>query len=193
MIFPFLIPVLWLAWMAYWLAASIDAKAVRRRESRASRIAHIAPLMLAVYLLAVPTRAPHPAWADWLFENFMPRSIAGFWAGFFVLATGLAFSVWARVRLGGNWSGTVTVKENHELIRTGPYRWVRHPIYTGILTGFVGTTIALAEWRGLIAVALCLYAFLRKMRLEERWMVEAFGERYAAYRIQVKGLIPFIL
>jgi protein-S-isoprenylcysteine O-methyltransferase Ste14 len=83
---------------------------------------------------------------------------------------GLAFAVWARRHIGSNWSGTVTVKENHALVRTGPYAWVRHPIYTGLLAAILGSAIARGELRGVWAVALCTIAFVSKLRTEERWM-----------------------
>src|SRR6185312_1899697 len=88
-------------------------------------------------------------WAAWMiYWSVVARGIAVYWIGIALLIAGLGFSIWARRRLGRNWSGTVTVKHDHELVRTGPYRWVRHPIYTGILLGFVGSTVALDEWRG---------------------------------------------
>ncbi len=186
------IPALWFAWFVYWNIAAIGAKAVRRRESWGSRAAHIVPLTLAVMLLAIRPSPPPPAWAEWLYLPFLPTTAAGYWIGVAILAAGLGFSIWARISLGGNWSGTVTLKQGHELIRTGPYRFVRHPIYTGLLAGFVGSAIAIGEWRGPVAVALVLYAFLRKIRLEERWMMETFGARYAAYRAEVRALVPFV-
>ncbi len=107
---------------------------------------------------------------------------------------GLAFStVAARRHLGRNWSGTVTLKEDHELIRTGPYRRARHPIYTGMLVGFIGSAISLGEVRGVVAVGLVIVAFLIKIRLEERWMTESFGDAYRRYRTEVKALIPYLL
>ena len=81
-----------------------------------------------------------------------------------MVAAGLAFAVWARVYLGRNWSGTVTVKQDHELIRSGPYGFVRHPIYTGLLLAMLGTAIAIGEWRGLVAFALFTIGFLLKLR-----------------------------
>lgn len=193
MIYVIPIPALWSAWMVYWLIAASDTKQAARRESLTSRATHVIPLFVAAFLLAAASRHAPPDWAAWLFQQIIPRSPAGYWIGVAVLAMGLGFSVWARLELGRNWSSTVTVKQDHELIRTGPYRFVRHPIYTGILFGFVGTAIALGQVRGLISVALVLFAFLRKLRLEERWMAETFGERYAEYRRAVKALIPFIL
>jgi protein-S-isoprenylcysteine O-methyltransferase Ste14 len=87
----------------------------------------------------------------------------------------------------------VTVKEDHELIRRGPYALVRHPIYTGLLVGFIGTALVRGEWRGVLAVLMVFAALWRKLRLEERWMSETFGDQYRDYRQHTAALIPFLL
>src|SRR4030095_11162953 len=161
-----------------------------RRESVASRLSYIGPLMIAAILLAVPALD-----IPLLGERFLPGSgwrVRGA-IGVVIALSGLLFTVWARVHLGRNWSGTVTIKEGHELITTGPYRFVRHPIYTGLLLAFIGQAIAGGQWRGVFAVALALYAFWRKLRIEERWMREHFGSAYDAYSQRVAALIPFVL
>jgi protein-S-isoprenylcysteine O-methyltransferase Ste14 len=184
-----LIPALWASWVAYWMLAAGNAKPNLRRESALSRLSHIAPLAIAIALFFPWSRTR----GSWFLTPFMPQSIPGFWLGTALLAAGLGFTVWARLRLGRNWSGTVTLKQDHELIQSGPYRFVRHPIYTGLLTGFVGSALALGQWRGVVAVALVTIAFMRKISIEERWMLEMFGERYARYRQRVRALIPFVL
>ena len=182
-----LIGAIWTAWLVYWFVASRTAKENRRAESPLSRAAHIVPLGIAAWLLWTPTMP------GFLGERFLPASPATFYTGVVALVLGLGFSIWARNVLGRNWSGIVTVKEDHELVRSGPYRWVRHPIYTGILIGFVGTAIARGEWRGVLAVAIAFAALWRKLKLEERWMIETFGDAYLRYRREVKALIPFLL
>ena len=107
-------------------------------------------------------------------------------------AAGLLFTVWARIHIGRNWSGTVTIKEGHELITSGPYAIVRHPIYAGLLLAFVGSGLARGEWRGVLAVVIAFLALWRKLRLEERWMREQFGPAYQAYSQRVAALIPFL-
>jgi protein-S-isoprenylcysteine O-methyltransferase Ste14 len=105
----------------------------------------------------------------------------------------VAFAIWARATLGRNWSAVVQVKQGHELVERGPYRWVRHPIYTGLLMGFLGTACALGEWRGLLGTAIVGVSFWFKLKLEERWMREQFGARYEDYMRRVKALIPGVL
>jgi protein-S-isoprenylcysteine O-methyltransferase Ste14 len=178
-------PTLWLAWLAYWTAAAFFAKPTRRKESVASRASHLLPLYVGVALLV----APHLA-DPWLAMRFLPRSVTWFWLGLLLVALGLGFAVAARGWLGGNWSSAVTLKLGHEFIRCGPYRFVRHPIYTGLLLALLGTAIAIGEWRGLIALVLITVAFLRKLTIEERLMTEQFGEAYARYRDEVPALLP---
>jgi protein-S-isoprenylcysteine O-methyltransferase Ste14 len=106
---------------------------------------------------------------------------------------GLLFAVWAREHLGRNWSHSVTIKQGHELITTGPYTAVRHPIYTGILIGFLGMAIAISQVRGFIAFALMFLGFWVKLRLEEQWMRTQFGESYATYSQKTAALVPYLL
>ena len=178
---------LWVAWTAYWLIASRSAKQDRRQESPLSRASHIVPLIVAAWLLWTP-RIPGV-----LGERFLPDAPATFWTGFALVVLGLGFTVWARIVLGRNWSGIVTVKQDHELVTEGPYRWVRHPIYTGLLIAFAGSAIARGEWRGVLAVVIVFAGFWRKLKLEERWMIETFGDAYLRYRAKVRALIPFVL
>jgi protein-S-isoprenylcysteine O-methyltransferase Ste14 len=121
----------------------------------------------------------------------LPHGLATFWLGFMLVLAGIAFSIAARVSLGGNWSGIVTLKQDHELIRKGPYRLVRHPIYTGLVVAILGTAIAQGELRSVFAVALVAAALVRKIGIEEALLVQEFGAAYDRYRREVPALIPF--
>jgi protein-S-isoprenylcysteine O-methyltransferase Ste14 len=179
--------VLWLGWLAYWIIAAQNVKPTRRRESFVSRLLTIVPTALTAALLALgDQRLP------WLNARFLPQTMVAYWLGLLMVIFALAFAVWARVHLGRNWSGTVTVKENHELIRNGPYGIVRHPIYTGLLFAILGTAVAFGQWRGLLAFGFLTAAFLLKLRREERFMSESFPNDYPRYRAEVPALIPFI-
>jgi protein-S-isoprenylcysteine O-methyltransferase Ste14 len=126
-------------------------------------------------------------------ERVLPDGPTVHWIAAAIVAAGLAFTVWARIHLGRNWSGTVTVKNDHELIRSGPYRFVRHPIYSGALLAIAATSFARGDWRGPLAVLILFVTLWRKLQHEERWMCEAFGEDYAKYRSEVFALIPFVI
>src|SRR4051794_28656255 len=107
------------------------------------------------------------------------------------LRTWLLF--WARAVLGRNWSGTITLKEDHELIVRGPYRLVRHPIYTGLLAMIVATMLQHGPIAGKIGFVLVGFSLWIKLSHEEEVMLKQFPDRHAAYRARVKRIIPFIL
>jgi protein-S-isoprenylcysteine O-methyltransferase Ste14 len=181
-----LIGVLWLAWALYWLASALNNKATLRRESLVTRLMYVLPLLVGFVLIGW-----HDARWAWLNTRLWPRSLAAYWIGVALLVAGLAFSVWARVHLGRNWSGVVTVKEGHELIRTGPYGYVRHPIYTGLIAAALGTAVASGTVRAAIGVLIIAVSFLVKLRREEAFMRETFPGQYELYSAQVPALIPF--
>jgi protein-S-isoprenylcysteine O-methyltransferase Ste14 len=177
---------LWLAWLLYWLIAALGAKITQRRESLGSRLSHVVPLLIGVTLIAWP-RVP---W-DWLSLPLLPHRPLTYGVGLALVVLGLAFTVWARLHLGRNWSGTVTLKEGHELIRSGPYAYVRHPIYTGLLVALLGSAVACGELRAMIGLSVVAAAFIRKLRIEERFMRALFPGQYPRYCTEVPALIPF--
>lgn len=182
-----LIPVLWLVWGIYWWIAARSVKAVVRREPVASRLAHAIPLAISAVLLGVAS-FPAPLGTP-LIDVTEPVLLAAIG----LVAAGLMLCVWARIALGGNWSGTVTLKHDHEIVRTGPYRMIRHPIYTGLLLMFLGTALARGDWRGALALVIAFAALWRKLRMEERWLGEFFGSAYAEYRAASWALVPWLL
>jgi protein-S-isoprenylcysteine O-methyltransferase Ste14 len=166
---------------------SIGTKTTQRIEPVATRVLRILLFLIAIILLST-TRIPIP----WLYLHLWPAGLWSFWLGAAVMVAGLLFAIWAREYLGRNWSSSVTIKQDHELITSGPYAVVRHPIYTGILTGFLGTAIALSQVRGFIAVALIFLAYWTKLRMEEQWMRSQFGETYATYARHTTALVPYV-
>ena len=174
------IPALWLSWVALWAAWSRGTKAAARRESRGSQLSYNLPLLAGAVLFATRRRGRRSSAAR--------RGIGA--AG---VAVGLGFAVAARAQIGRNWSGTVTVKQGHELVQTGPYRLVRHPIYTGLLLAFLGTAVARGDGRGLAGLLLAAASFLRKIGVEERFMAERFPREYPGYRARTPALVPGLL
>lgn len=189
----------WVIWVVVWIAASLRTKPVVHRESAGSRLSYTLPIVASVILLLLGKRthlgaalaAAGPS-VDWLYVRFVRLYPGVVWIGAPLVFAGLIVAFWARFHLAGNWSGSVTLKQDHELVRTGPYRFVRHPIYTGLLMAVAGTACAIGQMRGVLAFALTFYALWYKSRIEERLMVETFGAAYQRYRADVKGLIPFV-
>jgi protein-S-isoprenylcysteine O-methyltransferase Ste14 len=175
----------WLVFLVVWSVASLNVRRTKRLEDRRSRSRFTALTAIGSLLLAFPrARFLSPlrfSWSPWL-----P------WVGAAMVTVGILFAFWARFTLGRNWSGRVTLKEGHELIQTGPYALARHPIYTGLDLALWGTALAEGTVAALVGAACLAYAFSLRMKLEEQWMVEEFGERYQEYRKRVPGLVPWL-
>lgn len=178
---------IWMLWCAGWLAAAVAAKKTVRRESLGSLLKQRIFLIPGYYLLfwTLPAFGLDTPW--------VPANAFTQGAGVALCLVGLLYSVWARVALGRNWSGMVTLKEKHELIQSGPYAYSRHPIYTGILCASFGVALEEGRWGALLGVALATVSFHLKMAMEERFMREQFGPDYDAYASRVKKLIPFVV
>lgn len=178
---------IWIAFGVFWLLAAFVQKRSVRRQSARSRLLQISIIVLALAPLFIAGRK-----FELLYRHLFPTPPAVQWAGVLLMLTGCCFAVWARVALGGNWSGTVTVKENHALITRGPYRLVRHPIYAGVLLLLLGTAIVAGTAVTMMEVAAVTLALWLKLQTEERFMLETFGEQYTSYRRRVKALIPYV-
>lgn len=179
----------WLAFVVYWLWSARSAKRVALQESWIVRLtAYWLPLIIAVMLLG-PHRRLGPSI---LHEQFLPHDDLVLSLGLALAVAGVALAIFSRAFLGRNWSATVQLKQDHELITDGPYRYVRHPIYTGLLLLFAGNAVMIGQWRGVLAVAIVFVSFWRKLKVEEKWLAGHFGESYSAYRSRTKALIPAI-
>jgi protein-S-isoprenylcysteine O-methyltransferase Ste14 len=171
----------WAAFWLYWLAAAFTAKRGGRVPwSRELRIRAVI-VVVVILLVRLGVFRGHGINADpW-------RSAVGL----VLFALGLGFAVWARIHIGRNWGVPMTQKNEPELVTSGPYHFVRHPIYSGILVAGIGTAIALS-WLWLTAVLLgCVY-FLYSATVEERYMTEQFPDGYPAYKRSTKMLVPFV-
>ena len=178
----------WIIFLAVWLLAAISTKRSVYRESPAQRLRYSILLIAAYFLLIRGHRLPYP-----LSARVIPHMEVIAWAGAGLCVAGLGFCIWARVTLGRNWSGAVTLKEEHELIERGPYRLVRHPIYTGLIAMCMATAIVLGHVGGIIGLVLVFISFWIKLSDEERVMLKQFPDQYAAYQQRVKRIIPFVL
>jgi len=181
------LPVCWGIWALIWFVASFRVKKTTRSEDPLSRLSNTAPIWIGAFLLAV-----RPSWLGPLSFQLVPQNLTYYGVGAALTVIGLAFAVWARYHLGRNWSGVITVKEDHALIRTGPYAIVRHPIYSGLLLAIIGSALARGQIGAMLAIAFMLSAVLRRVRIEERWMSETFGQAYADYKAKTPALVPFV-
>ena len=176
----------WSYVILYWLASSWRVKATATRQSYASAMVHRLPVAAGWFLMGGYFR--HSP----LNHLLTPQTDLMRTLGVIVCLAGFFFTLWARRTLAGNWSSDVTFKHGHELVRNGPYRYVRHPIYTGLLTMCLATAMAFGCIRFWLALPLWLLGFTLKIRQEERLMLEHFPAEYPAYKKDVKALVPFV-
>lgn len=173
--------IVWVLFWLYWLISAANAKEGTRGRSLRARLPGLAFVVLAVVILRTATSV------DLVVHSHVAKIV-----GTVVFLAGLALAVWARVHLGHNWGMPMTQKDEPELVTSGPYRLIRHPIYTGILLGVIGTALMVNLYL-LILAAVMAAQFIYSARVEERNLTAAFPEAYARYRASSKMLIPFVL
>jgi protein-S-isoprenylcysteine O-methyltransferase Ste14 len=178
----------WIAALAFWALASIASKRTVRAQSQASELGQGALAGSGFVVLFNRQIALGPL--DW---RVLPDSVVFTYSGLALTIAGLSFMAWSRVALGRNWSASVTIKQDHALVRSGPYAIVRHPLYSGVLFAMFGTAIFFGQIRGFVAICLTFGGWWLKSRTEEEFMVQQFGAAYRRYQEQVKALIPYIL
>jgi protein-S-isoprenylcysteine O-methyltransferase Ste14 len=177
----------WVAVVMIWLVAGTASKRMVRRQSTVSRYLQLCLGVVAGLLIW--GRGP---WQVMFSAQIVPQSPDTGNLGLALTLAGRAFALSARFVLGKNWSATVTIKHDHELVRSGPYAIVRHPIYSGFLLALLGTSIARGNIGAFVGVAITALALRLKSLNEESFMLEQFGSQYTAYKQDVKALIPFV-
>ena len=178
----------WGVFYAYWLASAAFTKKTEARESFIGSLIYRLPVALAAMVLVYAPRMPRPMSAV-IFPSTTPICVL-------VIAfstTGLVICIWARITLGRNWSSVVVLKVDHELVQAGPYRFVRHPIYSGFILMFAAIVLLVGRVAGILAFCLFVYSFVLKLRREERMMLKQFPTAYPEYVRKTKRLVPFII
>jgi len=175
----------WYVFAVYWALSALRVKPTKAREKSADRLITMVVVICAYELL-------FPRWLrdGVLGMRFVPQAAGIAYAGIAITFVGTAISIWARYCLGEFWSARVALKEGHQLIRTGPYAFVRHPIYTGMLVATIGTALVVGEWRAVLAILLLVAAHSRKALREERMLTSEFGDEYRVYRQGTGFLFP---
>ncbi|MGA3211626.1 MAG: isoprenylcysteine carboxylmethyltransferase family protein [Terriglobales bacterium] len=176
---------LWMIFGVYWSIAARNSAPAESSESRVSTYFHQLVLAAALFLLF----APAPGLTGWFLPQRFHFLVA---VGVIVQAGFLLLAVWARRHLGRNWSAEVRIGEGHELVRSGPYRLIRHPICTAMLGMFLGTGIASSQYHALLGLAILVVAYLRKTRLEEQILLKAFGADFEVYQRSSWALVPLV-
>ena len=180
-----LLEYVWAAFGLYWIAVARGGKATQTGESPFYRIMRLAILVITFTLLFWERTA-----IGFLAQRFMPQLPAVAYAGFLATLAGLTTALWARIHLGQYWSDKVVLKVDHQLIRTGPYAYMRHPIYSGVLLGVAGTALVLGQWRGLLAFLLLLTNYWVKAEREERILSARFGQEFSDHQQRAGFLFP---
>lgn len=176
---------LWTVFFIVWIVGWLRTKPTQERQPLSQRLLYSIPVILGVYLIG-STRIR----LGWWTMRALPRTETIQAIAILITAAGIGLAIWARFYLGQNWSGAVTIKVGHELTRTGPYKWVRHPIYSGILLAMTGTALAHGRPAGAIAIVLFWLGFWLKLRLEEQFMRKTFGQEYDEYARTTGTLVP---
>jgi protein-S-isoprenylcysteine O-methyltransferase Ste14 len=176
---------MWALFSMYWEIKAKSASETKRSESRGSRSIHVTLVSLAQLLIFLPVPG--------LRARILPESFYVPAIGLLMEILFLMLAVWARELLGRNWSGAVSAKHDHELVRSGPYAVVRHPIYTAMLGVYASMMLVAGEMHGLVGVLIAAIAYARKIRIEERYLCEVFGTLYERYRDETWALIPGVL
>jgi len=186
----------WAAFLLVWALAALGVKRdIRGGYASVWKSYWAMRMAVAVLLLSFAIRFGHLAGsARSTVSNrmllFRPTPALG-WTGAVLTVIGIGFAVWARVALGRNWSPRPAVKEHHELVTSGPYEYVRHPIYSGIILSALGTALTGTVF-GAIVFVLAITLFLARIRKEEQIMLELFPNEYPGYQARTKRLVPFI-
>jgi len=176
---------LWLVWLAGWWLGALKSARTVKRQSPGSQLRYSIFVWIGAALLFFN------AVQGGIFSVILyPATPIVAWIGVVLVAVGLSYAVWARLHLGRMWSAVVTLKEEHRIIRTGPYTITRHPIYTGMLLAVLGTVLVRDTLGALIGCAFITIGFVLKLRQEERMLIEHFGDDYRVYREEVPALIP---
>lgn len=175
----------WQIFALYWCVSAFQVKSTRATEPLAARLYTLFLTGAGFFLLWSSGLRSTP-----LGQRIIVSTPEVEWAGVGLTCAGVALAIWARWNLGQNWSAEVSLKVDHQLIRSGPYAFIRHPIYSGLLLAVIGTAVAIGEWRGLLAIIIVAVAIGLKAKREEALMLATFGDLYRQYRYETGFLLP---
>lgn len=175
----------WIVFAIYWTIGALRTCRTAKRESFAARYGVMAIEVLGFYLLL-----SHDAAIGFFGNRVLTRTSDLRLLGVILVWAGIGLALWARWHLGQYWSGRITIKEGHQLIRTGPYARLRHPIYSGLILAVVGTAIEIDQWRAVASIGIVTLGFWIKGRREESMLRQQFGTEFDEHRKHTGFLLP---
>jgi protein-S-isoprenylcysteine O-methyltransferase Ste14 len=184
-VFRVLIEFPWIVFLVYWIVGAIKTRATREKESFASRSAVLLIEVVGFVLIFSGSTG-----VGFLGTRFIPRTLVSAILGVVLTWSGVGLAIWARYHLTENWSARVTIKEDHQLIRTGPYTHLRHPIYSGLVLATIGSALVIDEWRCVLGICLVLAGYCFKARKEEAMLSQQFGDAFREHQKHTGFLIP---
>jgi len=174
---------IWVVFIVYWAVSAIGVK--KNVQGSSWGRSFIIRIFLVIIILQFLQATSYGQLFDIQFSYGLQV------VGVLILAAGAAFAIWARRHLGRDWSGTPSIKEGHELVTSGPYRFVRHPIYTGLILAFIGSALV-NGFTWVIIFVIFTIVLLFRIPKEEGYMMQLFPDRYPEYKKRTKALIPFV-
>jgi protein-S-isoprenylcysteine O-methyltransferase Ste14 len=174
----------WVAFIHYWLLSAFRVKKMKRREPVAQRFAYLFAIGFAAFILSA--LAPR----TFLHQRFVPMLAWIDLLGAGLTVAGVGFAIWARAHIGQYWSASVALREGHQLIQTGPYAHIRHPIYSGALVALAGTCLFMGDYRAIALFGLVLAGFTMKARKEEALLAGEFGPAFDKHRSHTGFFLP---
>jgi protein-S-isoprenylcysteine O-methyltransferase Ste14 len=175
----------WYVFLIYWAISAFRVKQTKVTEELGGRLLHVAVMVLAFYLLFSERLGIGP-----LGSRFLPKEAWAQDSGVVLTYLGVALAIWARYSIGQYWSGRVTLKVDHQLIQSGLYGYMRHPIYTGLLLASTGTALVVGRWRCVAGLLIAIIELSRKAAKEEALLASEFGSGYEQYRQRTGFLLP---
>ncbi len=181
-IFDWLIISFWVVFVAYWILSGVRVKKIARPDVAGVWVRYAGVIVVILLIVFLPTSFTIP---------FGAHTTVAMTIGTILCAAGIAFAIWARWHLGKNWSPIPSAQEGHELVTSGPYRFVRHPIYTGVIMALLGSSLATSV--GWFIIFLFMGSmFVWRIDREEKFMMQLFPGEYPEYKKRTKKLIPFV-
>jgi protein-S-isoprenylcysteine O-methyltransferase Ste14 len=183
--FHLLLGIPWIVFIVYWIAGALKTRATREKESFTSRFVVLAIEVIGYLLIFSASTG-----IGVLGTRVLPRSLLGPVVGVVLTWLGIALAIWARYHLAEYWSARVTIKEGHQLIRTGPYTHLRHPIYSGLVLATLGSVLVIDRWRCVLGLCLVLAGYCFKAKKEETMLTQQFGDAFREHQKHTGFLIP---